>query len=535
MDEHNLFDAAKVIRRNEEMVRIDFSKPEHRAYVLAELGGLDHLRQTFPDLYAHYIEAVGRDSQRGPAPVEEEPDAFEDAVDIFYGFYDKQKAHLVCKGVTSIKQDAMYICQRIHVYQENGVLLMATGSVSPDCHHAVLLMDQPISLSESQANSNLVFDFFSLWYEERNGLQAACYSTEDSLEWNAVDYVQKVTVLDPVHKKTGPDSPIVVCYNRTSQVGEQIDYDSYEEAFDPVTNRQRLYLDVGADVELASEALPFSAVDVPKLLVKLDCQSGIASYQKTDRVQAIMDAFQATEKGFTFHLDKDWKDVVPAARLPMREPVDFLLRVEFQAKDYQKRGRFIVESGKNPSPTGDYIVTISQLHFLWGCIADNTPVQMKDGTVKPASQVQIGDQIAMETGSGRVKDVITGREEEPLLCICTKNGRRICCTGFHQVLTRRGFVAAEGLTGEDEVKDLTDGFVPIAALYPVRHQNVVNFYVEPEDASLPYATMICDHLVVGDYELQCACTKAGTQKPDEHTELVGEMKKLMEYFGSAGR
>lgn len=178
-------------------------------------------------------------------------------MDIFYGFYDTQKERLICKGVTSIKQNAMYICQRIHVYQENGVLLMATGSVSPDCHHAVLEMDEHISLSQSQANSNLVFDFFSLWYEESNGLQAACYSTEDSLAWNAVDYVQKLTVLDPVHKKTGPDSPIVICYNRTSQAGEQIDYDSYEEAFDPVTNRQRLFLDVGAEVELASEALPY--------------------------------------------------------------------------------------------------------------------------------------------------------------------------------------------------------------------------------------------------------------------------------------
>ena len=536
MNGYTLFHAGKMIRRNEEMVRIDFSKPEHRAYVLTELGGLDHLRQAFPELYAHYIEAVCRDSQQSSKPVQVgEPDAFEDAVDIFYGFYDTQKERLICKGVTSIKQNAMYICQRIHVYQENGVLLMATGSVSPDCHHAVLEMDEHISLSQSQANSNLVFDFFSLWYEESNGLQAACYSTEDSLAWNAVDYVQKLTVLDPVHKKTGPDSPIVICYNRTSLAGEQIDYDSYEEAFDPVTNRQRLFLDVGAEVELASEALPFSAVDVSKLLLKLDCQSGIASYQKSGSVQSIMDAFQATEKGFVFHLDKDWKDVVPADRLPMREPVDFLLRVEFQANDYQKRGRFIVESGQDSSKTHDYIVTISQLYFLWGCIADDTPVLMKDGTVKPASQVQIGDQIVMETGTGRVKDVITGREEEPLCCICTKNGRQICCTGLHPVLTRRGFIPAEELTGEDEAVDLTDGFVPITAVYPVRHRDVVNFSVEPEDPSLPYATMVCDHLVVGDYALQCVCTKASTQKPDVHAEPTGEAKKLMEYFGSAGR
>lgn len=70
MNGYTLFHAGKMIRRNEEMVRIDFSKPEHRAYVLTELGGLDHLRQAFPELYAHYIEAVCRDSQQSSKPVQ---------------------------------------------------------------------------------------------------------------------------------------------------------------------------------------------------------------------------------------------------------------------------------------------------------------------------------------------------------------------------------------------------------------------------------------------------------------------------------
>lgn len=45
---------------------------------------------------------------------------------------------MVFKGVTSIKEEARYICQRVHIYQQNGVLLLATGSVTPHCRHAVL-------------------------------------------------------------------------------------------------------------------------------------------------------------------------------------------------------------------------------------------------------------------------------------------------------------------------------------------------------------------------------------------------------------
>lgn len=533
MNEQSLFELGASIRQDETMVRLDFSNPEHRAYILGELGGSEHLQQTFPGLYAQFTQAVLRDTQRGGVRVGE-PDAFQDAADIFYGFYNKQSGTMVFKGVTSIKEEARYICQRVHIYQNNGVLLLATGSVTPHCRHAVLSLNEPISLSEPQANSTLVFDFFSLWYEETDGLQAAYYNLEDSLSWNAVDYVEQVTVLDPVHKKTSADSPIVVCYNRSSQTGEQVDYDSYDEAMDPVTHRQKLYLDVGAEVTLAAEALPFSAVDVSKLLLKLDCQSGIASYQKKDRVQKILNAFQPTEKGFVFHLDKDWQDVVPAARLPMREPVDLLLRVEFQAANYQKRGRITVQSAAVPYPPAPSVVTISQLNFLWGCIADNTPVLLKDGTVRQAGQIRIGDQLAMESGAGTVADVIVGREQSPLWCICTANGRKLCCTGLHPVLTRRGFVVAEQLVGSDEVMDKTDGFVRISALYPQSHEAVVNFVIRPEDPAAPYATMVCDQLVVGDYAMQCQCTKASC-RTDEKTEISEELQQLMNHFGSEKR
>lgn len=509
---------------------IDFSNPYHQAYVLEELGGLEHLEREFPELYSNYLQAVRRDTQRSAEPAQtEEPDAFEDAVDIFYGFYNRENHHMVFKGVTSIKNQALHISQRVHVYQENGVLLIATGEVRDHCHHAVLSMDTPLSLTESQEKCTMVFDFFSLWYEEGVGLRAGYYSAEDSLSWNSANYIQKVTVLDPVHKKTSQDSPIVVCYNRTSQTGENIDYDQYEEAFDPVTNRQRLYLDVGAQVELTPEARPFLAVDVTKLQLKLDCQSGIAEYKKEDRVQQIMDSFQPTETGFDFHLDKDWKDVVPAARLPMREPVDLIVQVEFLTEN-GKRGRFTIESGSRPAQSGSYVVNISQLYFLWGCVADITPVRMKDGSVKPARQVQIGDAVAMASGAGIVKDVIVGREEEPLCCICTRNGKQVWCTKLHPVLTQRGFVTAEELTGADQVMDWEAGLVPIEAIYPVVHRDVVNFSIQPEDPSTPDATLICNGLVVGDYQLQCQCTEATAQKTSVPTQPEGEWKKLSDYF-----
>lgn len=422
MNHQNLYHEGTAIRKDEEMVMLDFSKKEHRDYLTAELGGELHFKSAFPELYQQYQEAILRDTDHKKKPDVQvgEPDVFQDAVDIFYGFYDSVQERVVCKGVTSIQKNAKHISHRIHVYDGTGNLVIASGNVEYNCHHAVFELNEPVELSEIQKRQNLIFDYFSLWYTGENGLQAAYYSTEDHFTWNAVDYVEDINMIDPVHKKTSPESAIVVCYNRTSQSGEQIDYDEYEEAFDPVTHRQWLYLDVGADVQLSKDAGSFTGIDITRFLLKLDCQSGIAYYKKEGRVQEILSKFKATDTGFTFRLDKDWKGVVQAARLPMVEPIDFLLRLEFTADDYSKRGRLLIVSAENMPEAEGFTKTISKLHLLWGCVADHTLVRMADGSCKQIREIRIGDRVCAKNGGcGYVEDIIGGREEEPLLSIET--------------------------------------------------------------------------------------------------------------------
>ena len=516
----SLFQEASLLRRNEQMVRFDFSKEIFRNYFLGELGGEEHFKKEFPGLYAHYQEAV---EAAGDGKIVEvgEGDAFEDAVDIFYGFYDGQKKYLTCKGITSIKRDAVHICQRIHVYDQTGNLVVATGDVAYHCHHAKLELNFPYEKKEGQ--ESFLFDYFALWYVEGEGLQAALYSTSDELIWETADYVDEVTMYDPKHRRTSQEGPIVVCYNRTSQSGEVIDYDRYQEAFDEKSHRQLLYLDVGAEVKLAEEARPFSNVDITRFLLKLDCQSGIASYRKEGRVQEIMDKFVPTADGFSFQLDYDWKGVVPAARLPIKEPVDFLLRVEFLADNCQKRGRFIVASGEDTKAAAGYIRTISQLHLLWGCVAEDTEIFMAGGSSRRACNVRIGDMIMMENGMGMVNDVIRGREANPILCIETVRGRRLCCTDTHPVLTQRGFLTAGELTGEDELKDIWEGFVKIRAIYPVEKWNVISFLVEPRQPE-QQKTVICEGLVTGDFDMQYRLmrkqVRPSTDEMDEETKML---------------
>ena len=100
MNHQNLYHEGTAIRKDEEMVMLDFSKKEHRDYLTAELGGELHFKSAFPELYQQYQEAILRDTDHKKKPDVQvgEPDVFQDAVDIFYGFYDSVQERVVCKG-----------------------------------------------------------------------------------------------------------------------------------------------------------------------------------------------------------------------------------------------------------------------------------------------------------------------------------------------------------------------------------------------------------------------------------------------------
>ena len=530
------FSTGSQIRRNEQMVRLDFSVETHRKYFLAQLGGEAHLRQEFPEMYSQYLKAIERDTMGGQAKHTDEPDAFSDGVDILYGCYDAERGRVICKGVTSLRQESSLILHNILVYSMTGELITSGGAASRYCRHASLTLNEAVQLTDAQKNSGLIFDYYAIWYDSSTGLNSGCYSSTDQMLWNAADYVQEVRMIDPVHRKTAEDGPIIVCYNRSSQSGETVDYDEYEEAFDPVTQKQRLYLDVGARVILSQEALPFSAVDMTRLMLKLDCQSGLAYYKKEGRVQEIMDSFRATEDGFEFRLDKDWQGVVPAARLPLQEPVDFLMRGEFLCDNYQKRGRFIIDSSSGTEPGSALIKTISQIRLLWGCVADDMPVLMADSSVRPAKDVRIGDRVRTEHGAGTVRDVIYGREQAPLYCIETENGGRLQCTGEHPVLTGCGYVQARELSGIDEIRDAANALVKITGIYPCEHASVVNFSISEDEESVGSmgGSFVCGGLVVGDNEMQ---RQLSCRREQENAEKIvtPEMERLKRYFEEGSR
>lgn len=498
MDNNILYNRVRSLSADCSAVTFDFSKPEFQECFIEELGGEEKLKSDFPQLYSRFQEAIIRDQKNDRKNGQVDDTGYGDLVDIFYGFYSMDVKHIKCRAVTSLLEDAECISHRLRVFQENGNMIFDIGQADLDTHHAVLNVDHEAYLEDRRLHQNLIFQYFSTWVNTKTGLHAAYYTAEDECRWTPNGYIDSVEMVDPRHKNTSPDSYIVVCYDRTPATGETIDYD-YEAAIEG--GRQKLFLDVGGKVTLKQDAGAFTSIVKRNCELKLDCQSGGARYNGSWDGK-----FSSISNGFTFSLDRDWGDIVPSERLPIKDPVDFSLKLAFNT---EKAGKQTVYIASNSTMSGVY--HISQLLFLWGCIAPDTPILMSDKSICSAKDIKIGDQVALEEGIGTVKEIYRGKELKPAICLETINGKKLCCTEEHPIMTKRGFVMAGELNGADQVKDVTEGFVKIKMLYKVNQNEVLNFDIEPDEGKR--AVIICDGIVTGDNRTQKDCMdKAGEQK-----------------------
>jgi DNA polymerase III alpha subunit len=88
-----------------------------------------------------------------------------------------------------------------------------------------------------------------------------------------------------------------------------------------------------------------------------------------------------------------------------------------------------------------------------GCFTPETRVKMSNGLYMPISCISIGDEVFDAYGDVQtVYDVLTYDIEEDILELTFENGKIIRCTKDHKFLTERGWVEAQHLTEEDDIK-----------------------------------------------------------------------------------
>jgi hypothetical protein len=132
------------------------------------------------------------------------------------------------------------------------------------------------------------------------------------------------------------------------------------------------------------------------------------------------------------------------------------------------------------------------------CLAENTLVDMADGSKRPIQDVRIGEMLLNNKGeAATVINAITGCEQM-VYCLKLANEVTLKATGRHPVLTQNGWKAMQDLTGQDLVRTLAQGGQAVASILTEEYNGTVyTLELDSEDH-----TMVCNSIIVGDFFLE---------------------------------
>jgi len=91
-----------------------------------------------------------------------------------------------------------------------------------------------------------------------------------------------------------------------------------------------------------------------------------------------------------------------------------------------------------------------------GCFVPGSMVQMADGSMKAVDKICVGEEVVSHNDSvNKVTDTLTYKVDEELVELEFENGKIITCTKDHEFFTtNRGWVKADELTNDDDVKEI---------------------------------------------------------------------------------
>ncbi len=222
----------------------------------------------------------------------------------------------------------------------------------------------------------------------------------------------------------------------------------------------------------------------------------------------------------------------------------FVLRVEHEwwmGSDFDRYAIFIYSTGKSSgdpivyyeSGDGETDVFIPPIEICWGCFAKDTRIRIADGSIKPADQITVGDQIPAFGGKVlTVAEILTGEDAE-IVCIETKDGRRIRVSDGHAMLVSDG-EATEGrrmVAGRLQAGDrlmTPDGVVEISKVVTEPyHDMVYNFIFDGEEKP---NYIEADGFWSGDTYAQNESKEKKRAQPTE--EAIALRNELREFFRS---
>lgn len=206
------------------------------------------------------------------------------------------------------------------------------------------------------------------------------------------DLVEKVYIIDPVHKVTPPNSPIVVSYSRDRP--DVVDY-RYDETRDANDN-EKVYLDVNGYLKLKNNYTVFDACNIGAIL---KCPPfgailylGTHEYgdKKSDKVVVYPNNAEKTEIGWS--LNVHWDTAIPDSVKFGDRCHDFEFSFDYRCEEDMKLHKLLVTSIEVPGgwDIPAHAEIISKIQLYWGCLTEDTEVTMADGSKLLISEIAEG-------------------------------------------------------------------------------------------------------------------------------------------------
>ncbi len=154
---------------------------------------------------------------------------------------------------------------------------------------------------------------------------------------------------------------------------------------------------------------------------------------------------------------------------------------------------------------------IYPLHFVWGCLAEGTPILMADGSLRRVEAIEVGEKVLADA-DGRVLTVVNtyvgteDTEEKPLVVVEDDRGHRLGMSETHPTKTARGILLAKQLVVGDVVTT-REGSAKLVKVERPQPEGKVKVYnldlgAEGEGVTEDDTTLFAGGILVGDNQMQ---------------------------------
>lgn len=441
--------------KNKRYVPLDFSNPQHEAYLTASFGGAEHMSREYPVLYgmlSHTKRMAENGGENLAGPKTGGAAGYTDRAHIHEIVLKDAAAEdnvgrcLYSKGCVSLVSIKPVVHVTLEIYRNNKQIARSfrTGT-------NLQYLEIDCQVDEGIAKDDTAYAVISCFWNEPDSDVLRGGFMKDTLDLESGKYVEDTICDNPRKKIAGEPNAILVSYGRGP--AENVDY-WYPAGQRDKAGNQKVQLDVNGSVKLTGAV--FDAYKSHEMSM-FSASKGVILYQGAAPVCT------KTENGFTWSYNPYWNDSIQSSVRYGQHLYEFDMRLEFTVTDQEgkKWDQHIDVSSLNSEDEKNTAI-IKPLKLIWGCLGKDTLVRMADGSVRKISDIYMGERVATPEGNAAVSQVWTGNEET-IFHIKTENGQEILATGDHQFQSESGYVRVLDLTSDTVL--LTDGGGTTRVLY----------------------------------------------------------------------